>query len=118
MKRITLRSKKKYISKMGFLSWLSDNKVQTNRESFDVTGTNISIYKSDKHTQLVEEIKIGVEILLICIIILIIFFLLRKYLKSKKQKRQQQQNRDLQLSILGLDNIETINKKRRAVQHI
>lgn len=85
--------------KMGLLSWFSNNKVNTQVENIEVNGQNINLNTS--HTQWLEEIKIGVEVLVIVFVLVIVAIILKKLYKINK-KRKLNEKRKLQREILGL----------------
>lgn len=85
---------------MGLLSWFSNNKVQTEVENINVNGKNVKVNTS--HTQWIEEIKIGVEFLLIFGIIVVVAIFIKKLYKWN-QHRRVNKRRELQRVILGLN---------------
>lgn len=88
------------LTNMGLLSLFSNNKVNYNKEDLTITGKNNSVEKDDMKTQIMSEIKIGIEILIIIIVIVIVYIIIQKW--RKRQREQLRIKRDMQLSILGL----------------
>lgn len=80
---------------MGFLNWLSGNKLNTNTESLEISGTNISVYQANKQMQLIEEIKIGIEILIAIIIVVVALVALKKYRKKTRRTDETNKGRSL-----------------------
>lgn len=73
-----------YLSyKMGLLSWFSNNKVQTEVEEINIKGQNISV--NTNHSQWLEEIKIGMEIVVILIIIIVLAVIVKKRLYMEQK---------------------------------
>lgn len=85
---------------MGLLNWLSGNKINSQVETIKINGQNINLNTS--HVQLIEEIKIGIEVLVICLTIILIAIIIKK-LYNWDQKRKTTKQRKLQQAILGFN---------------
>lgn len=86
----------------GFLSFLVKSKSNdvVNKEIIKVEGHDINVFTShDQHLTLMNEIKIGIEVIIILVVIICLFYIIRnlyKKYKTNKLRKQEILKRQLQ----------------------